>query len=202
MEPLITIETVPISIEYVEKKSTCSSAAQLAELCNSNRENRMTTQSQPISIRMRDTYESGSTPGQTNLTYTPSAKFSEDGKMKTAANTGGMESDNFVFQQFGRGIENIMNVLPKSGAGAIDATNSMQIHFDVDRLPSGMPATNNIDTGFLPREMELKVVERPRVIIKYVGDPLYIPKSSDPDYVPPETEEPYQIVDLNLDMKA
>ncbi|MDD2294310.1 MAG: hypothetical protein PHT29_05425 [Eubacteriales bacterium] len=192
MEPLITIETVPISIEYVERKSTCSSAGQLAELYISKQENRMTIQSQPITIRMRDTYEPGPAPNWNNLTYTASARFSEDGNLKMDVRMGDAHGDDFLFQQFGRGIENIMDFLPKSADSNIDVSGNMQIHFNLNQLPGGMPTVNNIDTSFLPPDLEIRVVERPKVIIKYVGDPLYIPKSSDPDYVPPETEEPYQ----------
>jgi hypothetical protein len=61
---------------------------------------------------------------------------------------------------------------------------------------------NNIDTSFLPPDLELKVVEMPKVIIKYVGGPLYIPRSADPNYVPPEQYN--QIFDgkSNFDIKA
>ena len=197
MEPLITIETVPISIEYVEKNSTYSSVAQMAKLRLSQQENRMTIQSQPITIQMRDTYESAPTTDWNNLTYTASSKFSEDGELKIDINV-----DDFHFQQFGRGIENVMESIPKFESDSMGYSGSMNIRFDLSQLPNGMPMTNDIDTSFLPPDLELKIVEQAKVIIKYVGGPLYIPKSSDPDYDPPETEEKNPGVELNFDAKA
>ena len=202
MEPLITIETVPISIEYVERKSTCSSAEQLAKLHISKQDNQMTIQSQPITIQTRDTYEPGPVLDWNNLTYTASAKFLEDGNLKMAVNMNDVQGSDFLFQQFGRGIENIMDFLPQRSGNKMDSSGSMQIQFNFSQLPSGMPMADNIDTSFLPPDLEIKVVERPKVIIKYVGGPLYIPKSSDPNYVPPATKSTDQNVKLNLDAIA
>lgn len=202
MEPLITIETVPISIEYVERKSTCSSAEQLAKLHIAKQDDRMTIQSQPITIQMRDTYEPSPVFDWSNLTYTASAKFSEDGTLKMAVNMSDVHGTDFLFQQFGRGIENIMDFLPQHSGNKMNPSGSMQIEFNLSQLPSGMPTADNIDMSFLPPDLEIRVVERPRVIIKYVGGPLYIPKSSDPNYVPPETHRLDQNVKLNLDVIA
>jgi hypothetical protein len=45
----------------------------------------------------------------------------------------------------------------------------MQIDFDMSCLPIGNPPVSELETSFLPPDLELKVVERPRVIIKYLG---------------------------------
>jgi hypothetical protein len=37
---------------------------------------------------------------------------------------------------------------------------------------------------FTPGDIEISVKQQPDVIIKYVGGPLYVPPSSDPDYEP------------------
>jgi hypothetical protein len=115
------------------------------------------------------------------------------------------EPGSLRYEQVNRGIDNIIDYLPRISidAGYEDySIESMQIHFDISQLPGGLPDTDYLDTSFLPPDIEIKVVERPRVIIKYVGGPLYIPKSADPDYVPPE--ENNQVFDgkPNLDVKA
>jgi hypothetical protein len=72
----------------------------------------------------------------------------------------------------------------------------------MSQLAGGLPSVDNLDTSFLPPDLELKVVEMPKVIIKYVGGPLYIPRSADPNYIPPE--EHNQVFDGKpaLDVKA
>jgi len=44
-----------------------------------------------------------------------------------------------------------------------------------------------IDKGefeFTPGDIELIVEQKPKVTIKYVGKPIYVPRSADPNYEP------------------
>jgi len=41
---------------------------------------------------------------------------------------------------------------------------------------------------FTPGDIELSVTQQPDVIIKYVGGPIYVPPSSDPEYQPVDVE--------------
>jgi len=201
MKPLITIETVPISIEYVEKKQTHTSN-QSASLRISQQDNRVTIQSNPIHIPM-DSFEPSTGIDWQNLSYTATARYSGNGYLSMNVQMGSYDTSNFNYNQVSRGIDNIINFVPKaSPKPAGYGFESMQINFDMSRLSGGLPGADNIDTSFLPPDLELKVVEMPKVIIKYVGGPLYIPRSADPNYVPPE--EFNQIFDgkPNLDVKA
>ena len=204
MKPLITIETVPISIEYVKKeqhRSSRVSSAQTAELHISHQTNRLTIQSDPISIPLKDTFEQSSVANLRNLSYTATARYSDDGTLSLNVQFKSGDPDAYQFQQFSRGIDHIIDALPKSSDSVFDFE-SMQINFDISNLPEEMRPMENGDTDFLPPDLELKVVEWPKVIIKYIGGPLYIPPSADPNYVPPEYQE--QIFDgkTNFDLKA
>lgn len=187
MEQLITIETIPISIEYVEKKPPRASASSSAQLQVERQNNAMSIKSSPVSFQM-DSFESGRQIEGSNLTYTATAQYLRDGKLKLHVQMEDVKPDTFLFQQFGRGIDNIMDFLPKSTDSANHFT-GMEISFDMSHLRSGMPKVDNIDTSFLPPDLELKVLERPKVIIKYVGGPIYIPKSADPNYEPPANSQ-------------
>ncbi len=186
MKPLITIETVPISIEYVEKKTTHYSD-QSAKLRVSKQNDLMTIQSNPINIPLTDFFEpSASAEKSPGLTYTATANYSSDGNLSMNVLVGNTEANSYQFQQMSRGIDNIIDYVPHASSRSSYGFESMQINFDVRQLSSGLPSADNMDTSFLPPDLELKVVERPKVIIKYVGGPLYIPRSADPNYVPPE----------------
>lgn len=201
MKPLITIETVPISIEYVEKKMTHTSS-QSASLRISKQDNRMTIQSNPIDIPM-DSFRPSHSVDWHNLSYTATAQYSSDGNLSMNIRMENHDAGSFKYDKISRGIDNIIGFLPQmSSKGADYGFESMQINFDMSRLPGGLPSVDNLNTSFLPPDLELKVVEMPRVIIKYVGGPLYIPKSADPNYIPPE--EHNQVFDgkPNFDVKA
>ncbi|HYE69464.1 MAG TPA: hypothetical protein VEA58_12685 [Anaerovoracaceae bacterium] len=185
MQPLITIETVPISVEYVEKKTTHHSD-QSTKLHISQQNDLMTIQSNPINIQLKDSFETSSSTDWYNLSYTATAKYSGNGNLSMNVQVDNLDANSFQYQQVSRGIDNIVDIIPHTKKSSPYGFESMQINFDMSQLSSGLPSVDNIDTSFLPPDLELKVVERPKVIIKYVGGPLYIPKSSDPNYIPPE----------------
>lgn len=193
MKPLITIETVPISIEYVEKRTTHTSS-QSASLRISQQDDRMTIQSNPINIQLMDSFESGSSEDWHNLSYTATAQYSNDGNLSMNVQMRNQTPNVFKYEQVSRGIDNIIDIMPQiPPKSSVYGVERMQINFDMSQLAGGLPSADNMDTNFLPPDLELKVVERPKVIIKYVGGPLYIPRSADPNYVPPE--ESNQIFD-------
>jgi hypothetical protein len=205
MDPLITIETVPISIEYVEKKSAHSSS-HLASLRFSQDADRLTIQSNPIDITPVDSFEYNNSLDLYSLSYTATAEYTSDGSLSMNVQMGNYNTrtNTFNYNQVNRGIDNIVSFLPqvlKPSSAQSSGLESLQINFDMSQV-STLPLADNIDTSFLPPDLELKVVERPKVIIKYVGGPLYFPKSADPEYVPPE--EFNQIFDgkPNIDIKA
>lgn len=203
MQQLISIETVPIKIELVEKephrKSSRISTAQTAQLRISQNPDRLTIQSNPISISLRDTFEQSSAMDWDSLSYTATAQYSNDGKLRMSVKFNNSDQDSYRFQQFHRGIDHIIDTLPKSGESSI-RLEAMQIDFDMNYLPIGNPPISGLETSFLPPDLELKVVERPRVIIKYLGGPIYIPPSADPDYEP-STDQVF-IGKASLDLKA
>ncbi len=59
----------------------------------------------------------------------------------------------------------------------------MEIRYGMDKLNFDW----KIDQGefeFTPGDIELIVEQAPKVIIKYVGGPIYVPRSADPNYEP------------------
>ena len=186
MGPLITIETVPIKIEYVEKESSHSSSLQSARLNISRDDNAMTIQSSPISIPVTDTFEFSSSADWSNLTYTATAQYSGDGNLSMNVQMQSSAANTYQYQQFGRGIDNIAASFPSIGTGSSSQKENMKIDFDMSQFFG----TNSVDTSFYPPDLELKVVARADVVVKYVGDPLYFPRSSNPNYKASEATEP------------
>jgi len=46
----------------------------------------------------------------------------------------------------------------------------------------------NGDFNFIPGDIEISVAQQPDVLIKYIGGPIYVPPSADPDYQPVNTQ--------------
>ena len=185
MDPLITIETVPIKIEYTEKESAHKTSVQSAKLNISRSDHSMTIQSDPISIPLTDTLELGSSDSQSSLTYTATAQYSGSGNLRMNVQMQDDAGDNtFQYQQFGRGIDNMMAYLPSSSGNKSRQIDNMQIDFDMSEYFSSNSAESAVDTSFYPPDLEFKVVETAKVIVKYVGGPIYVPPSADPEFDP------------------
>lgn len=194
MDPLITIETVPIKIEYAEKESAQKTSTQSAKLNISRNDNSMMIHSDPISIPMTDTLELNSSSALSNLTYTATAKYSANGNLRMNVQMSHSASlDNtYQYRQFGRGIDNMVDYVPKNISKASKQIENMQIDFDMSGLFDGNDSgASDMDTSFYPPDLELKVVEAAKVIVKYVGGPIYVPPSADPEY------DPAQAIDFN-----
>lgn len=184
MEPLITIETVPIKIEFVEKKPLKMSAVHETQISVAQEQGTQSIKAQPLIIPVQDTFESSSTYNWDHSTYTATAKVGDDGNLKLNIQMEDGEARSIRFEQTNRGIDSIAALLPSTTQDENYAASSMEISFSMNDLPSAMPAVDNMSAEFYPPDLELVVTQRPKVIITYVGGPIYVPRSSDPDYKP------------------
>ncbi|MEO1814747.1 MAG: hypothetical protein ABGU93_04040 [Acetobacterium sp.] len=195
MDQLITIETVPIKIEFVEKNPLALSSVQPTEMEVKQESGQQQIQSKPIRIALQDYYEPSMSYQWENSTYTATSQFDDSGNLKLDISMADGEAKAIRFKQANRSIESMTSHV-NSG--------SMQISIPLTQLSSGMPEVNNFNTEFLPPDLELVVTQRADVVIKYVGGPIYVPPSSDPNYKPPLGFEP-QVNSgsgLNLDQKV
>lgn len=181
MDQLITIETVPIKIEYVEKEDSRTTSSQSAKLNISSADNSLTIQSDPISIPA-DTFEFNSSTDWNNLTYTATAQYAGYGNLSMNVQVQNSDDKAYQYQQFGRGIDHIVDYFQSDKDDSPHLEN-MRIDFDMSSFFNNkVSSPEDMNTSFYPPDLELKVVERAKVIIKYVGGPIYVPPSADPDY--------------------
>lgn len=199
MQPLITIENVPISIEYVESDAPKKVNVQSATSLSISRHRDMTTiKSNPINIPFKDSFVSTAKKHKNIFSYTATASYTENGKLKVNVQMD-EETSEFLFMQFNRGIDNMIGLLPQTQAEK--PPSYFQIDFDISHLPTELVALD-VDTSFTPPDLEIRVVEYPKVIIKYIGGPIYIPRSADPNYEEPQKANLIFDGEPNFDVKA
>ncbi|MDK2936082.1 MAG: hypothetical protein PWP62_1090 [Eubacteriaceae bacterium] len=183
MENLITIETIPIEIEFVEKEPLHLSSVHNAQFEVKQADGQQQIQSKPIRIAIQDTFEPSQSYNWENSTYTVTSKLDSDGNLQLNLSLEDGEAKAIRFKQVNRSIDSMT-----SQAKGIES-GSMQMSIPMTSLSSGMPDTSN----FLPPDLELVVTQRPQVVIKYIGGPIYVPPSADPNYSPPLGFEQQQI---------
>lgn len=85
----------------------------------------------------------------------------------------------------GATIQTIMEFLPKEGADITFDGGTLNIEYQMGTQDFDWDIHPDSPLEFIPGSVELIVRDRPRVEIEYVGDPIYVPPSANPNYEPP-----------------
>ncbi|WKY48555.1 hypothetical protein Q5O24_04350 [Eubacteriaceae bacterium ES3] len=176
MEQLLTIEVVPIQVEFVEKEPLKLSAVQNTQLEVSKESGQNQVQSKPIRIAIQDSFEPSQNYNWENSTYTATSKVDNEGNLQLNLSLEDGEAKSIRFKQANRSIDSMASQASEIEAG------SMRLSIPIQSLSAGKVDSS---TEFMPPDLELVVTQQPDVIITYVGGPIYFPRSADPNYEPP-----------------
>lgn len=198
MYPMIEITTVPIEIRMKTTNATLEYTHGTAEMEISRSEaGGLDIKSRPIKLQV-DTYEAREslrpTPtrgieqaaqqGQ-QAAYEATATYAQHGKLFVDAKVGqdpgrqiARESQDQVIN-----AQSGLTFLPKGGADIDWEDGSMQIRYEMDKLNFDWKIDNG-EFKFTPGDIEISVEQMPDVVIKYLGGPIYVPASADPNYEP------------------
>ena len=196
MYPLIEIQTVPIEIRMKVTNAKLEYARGSAQMEISRDKGGLQIRSQPIRVNI-DTFEARSsvvpTTAQlirknaqagTQASYQATAVLSREGRMMMEAKIG----EN-VIAQLARETtlpdpaQLNIQFLPNAPADISWTGGELDIQYEMDKLNFDW-RMEQMEFTFVPGDIEFTVTQRPDVIVKYVGGPLYVPPSSDPDYEP------------------
>ena len=86
-------------------------------------------------------------------------------------------------QTQGEPVNNNIEFLPRAGPDISWDGGELSIRYEMDKLNFDW-RMGQMNFTFVPGNIEFTMTQRPDVIIKYVGGPLYMPPSADPDYEP------------------
>lgn len=196
MYPLIEIKTVPIEIQMKVTKAHLEYACGTAQMEISRDKNGLSIRSQPIKVNI-DSFESRNSVTPTTATliqqqaqagmqsaYQATAVMAREGRMMMEARI-----DQDVIPQLAKqqniGDPTNVNIefLPTVGPDIGWDGGEMSIRYEMDKLNFDW-RMEQMSFTFVPGDIEFTMTQRPDVIIKYVGGPLYVPPSADPNYEP------------------
>lgn len=119
-------------------------------------------------------------PSKLTLTYDAVAKMGGTDGAASAANT------TAVSRSSSQSIEAILSKLPKSKESSISYNDgTLSINYSMigsDSSDSGSISDLKNGFEFVPGNIEFIVSQMPDLEIEYLGDPLYFPRSADPNY--------------------
>ncbi len=195
MEPLIEITTVPIEIQMKVTNARLEYARGTAQMEVSRDKGGLNIRSRPIRVNI-DTFESRSsvTPTTTQLiqqqaqqgmqgAYEATGVLAQEGRMMMEAKIKNVVPQLARQQTQGEPVNNNIEFLPRVGPDISWDGGELSIRYEMDKLNFDW-RMGQMNFTFVPGDIEFTMTQRPDVIIKYVGGPLYVPPSADPDYEP------------------
>ena len=200
MRPLIEIQTIPIEIQMKTTNAHLEYARGTAQMEVSRDRRGLQIRSQPIRVNI-DTVEArssivpttaqsiqqGAAQGQ-RAAYEATAVLAQEGRMMMEAKIDQdvipqLAQQKTVDQPAQLGIQ----FLPEVGPDISWTGGEMSIRYEMDKLNFDW-RMNQMQFTFVPGDIEFKVTQQPDVVIKYIGGPLYVPPSADPNYEPLDTK--------------
>lgn len=195
MERLIEIKTVPIELEMKVNHARLDYKRSTVELEISRNQGGLQIRSKPIKVNI-DTFEARNSVSPTAMrsieqaaqrgqqkVYDTTATYARRGDLLLEAKIGEQLISQFAMESQQVNTDFAMKWLPTTGPDISWDGGELNIRYEMDKLNFDW----RMDQGnveFIPGNIEFTVTQQPDVIIKYIGGPLYVPPSADPDYVP------------------
>lgn len=196
MYPLIEIQTVPIEIQMKVTRAHLEYAKGTAQVEISRDKKGLSIRSQPIKVNI-DSFESRNSVTPTTATmiqqqaqagvqgaYQATGVLARQGRMMMEAKINQDVIPQLAKQQnLGEPTNLNIDFLPSVAPNISWDGGEMSIQYEMDKLNFDW-RMEQMSFTFVPGDIEFTMTQRPDVIIKYVGGPLYVPPSSDLDYEP------------------
>ena len=197
MGPLIEIKTVPIEIEMRTKNARLVYNNASAEVEISRDKGGLNIKSRPIKVNI-DTFEARNSLSPTlaryldqsakkghQAAYEATATYARQGQLLLEAQVGEELVTQFAKDAMMKDVKTNVGIqfLPSVPPEITWDPGEMNIRYEMDKLSIDWKM-NEGGFEFTPGDIEFTVTQRPEVIVKYIGGPIYVPPSSDPNYEP------------------
>lgn len=197
MKRLIEITTVPIQIEMKTTNAKLEYARATAEMEISREKNGLKIKSRPIKVNI-DTFEARNSLSPTlaryleqnaergkQAAYEATATYANQGQLLLETRIGEELVTKFAQDAMMKDVKTNVGIdfLPDPGPEITWDPGELSIRYEMDKLNFDWKIGGG-SFEFTPGDIELTVTQRPEVIIKYIGGPIYVPPSADPNYEP------------------
>ena len=195
MERLIEIKTVPIELEMKVNHARLDYKRSTVDLEISRDQGGLQIRSKPIKVNI-DTFEARNSVSPTAMrsieqaaqrgqqkVYDTTATYARRGDLLLEAKIGEQLISQFAMESQQVNTDFAMKWLPTSGPDISWDGGELSIRYEMDKLNFDWRMDNG-NMEFIPGNIEFTVTQQPDDIIKYIGEPVYVPPSANSDYVP------------------
>ena len=167
-----------------------------AELEISRNEGGLSIKSRPVKLNL-DTFEARNSIVPTTVrsvsqsaqkgkdaAYSATAQFAQEGQLLLKAKIGEDVLNNIFAQrnQMPSG-DFTVGFIPTSPVDISYQAPDLTISYEMDKLNFDLKIANG-NFEFIPGNIEVVITQQPDIMIEYVGGPIYVPPSSDPNHEP------------------
>lgn len=197
---LLQITTIPIQIEIkvTNAKFEHSDEYTQPQVNIKTRNGNFVMEAEPLKLNI-DTYEARKSLGFGHMTdgdmlkqkaqegfsiaFQGTAKIASEGDQLAR----GMKASEIALSnaRAGATVQTIMEFLPKEGADITFDAGKLNIEYQMGTQDIDWDVHPDSPLEFIPGSVEFIVHDMPRVEIEYIGDPIYVPPSANPNYEPP-----------------
>ncbi|MCI8593435.1 MAG: hypothetical protein HFI88_14115 [Lachnospiraceae bacterium] len=196
MDQLIKITTVPIRYELKVNNARLEYSSSKAELEIHKNDGGLSIKSRPVKLHLNSfearnsvtptTMRSVSQSAQKGMTaaYSATAQMAQEGNLMLKADIGEEVVTQIAKQRTAQPTgEFEMGFTPKAPVDISYEAPDLTINYEMDKLNFDLKIQNG-NFEFIPGNIEMSITQHPDVVIEYVGGPLYVPPSADPNYEP------------------
>lgn len=195
MDPLIKITSIPIAIEMKVNNAHLEYNNATADLEVSRNQGGLQIKSRPIKLNI-DTFEARNSISPTtrrsieqsasmgkNAAYEATATLAKEGQLLLNAKVGEDVLGQIAASKMELSSDFGLTFTPKVGPEISWSEPDLTIEYQMDKLNFDWKVANG-NFEFIPGDIEISIKQHPDVQIEYIGGPIYVPPSADPDYEP------------------
>lgn len=196
MEQLLKITTVPIQYELKVNNARLETRNSKAELEISKTDGGLSIKSRPVRLTL-DTFEAKNSITPTTArsiaqaaqrgreaAYSATARMADEGQLLLQADLGEDVLGRIAAQRVQLPTGDFtLGFIPSQPMEIGYEAPDLTINYEMDKLNFDLKIANG-NFEFIPGNIEMSITQYPDIIIEYVGGPLYVPPSADPNYEP------------------
>lgn len=196
MDQLIKITTVPIQYELKVNNARLEYSRSSAELEIHKNEGGLSIKSRPVKLNINSfnarnsvvpttatSVKQAAEKGQ-QAAYSATAQMVQEGNLLLKADIGQDAIGQILQQRTAQPTGEFQLGFTPSAPVDIDyEAPDLTINYEMDKLNFDLKVANG-NFEFIPGDIEMSITQRPQVLIEYIGGPIYVPKSANPDYEP------------------
>jgi uncharacterized protein DUF6470 len=198
MESLLEIKTIPMSMKFKINKAHYEVINSNAAVEITRSEGGLEMHVKPIKLNI-DTVETRCSAGVKNVirpvenfakqgiksVYEATASYAKEGNMMLAVHIMNNPVSEIAIQKFSSDVSFNLG-LPTDGYENTWDPQEISMEYEMDKLNFDWKI-NRPQISFIPGSIEFIIDEYPRVEINYIGTPIFVPPSADPNYKPIDT---------------